>query len=1368
VRRTLLPALCAALLSSLTAGVAIAQPDDWGNVKRDPFDKGVIAKYKGILARSPHDGTALTKLVSMYRKHRTLELLHDEYEEALKKKPDDHALLVVAGRIAKEMGDEPAALAKFEAAAKAKKDDAPLHVEIGTLYRNAGKKDEARAAFALALDHADKDDIKLKALRALADLALATNDVDGAKKYFEQNIKLKPKDPQLRTELGDALLVAGRFDDAIASYREAEKLLGGDPQKKMEIIARIGQTMKEKGDATGAIAEYRRAIKIAPKGYFLENELTTRIVEIYREKGTIPELLAEFEKAWPENKRGFFEWDTLAGLYENVGRNDESVAAYRKAIAKNPYELEIHRKLITLLQNLGKDEEALKQNEQVVKYAPGEGRFRLELAERYWRKPDPKRALDTLKKLESHFSGEPGMLSAIADLYIRWNKEDLALDLYVRLHKLEPNDAGHLETLGEQYYMRGDKTKAMETWKKIADAKTASAEAELGRVLNDHGMPAEALLHYAKAIKMEPNNPEHYKGDAKVREGQKQYQEAVADWEKVLSLTPADQRSKRREAQRNLVHIITRWGARENEYKAKWQRDFKKSPPDIEAGYFLVEYFTKKPGTENEPRNTLVKLHELVPTDQETLLDLVKAYRGARKYDEAVALLLDLAKLAPTREREAFTQISEIKGEQKCKDCAKESIEWQLKAQAKSPNDPDGFQKLAERYRELGQLPEAIAAYEKTIALDARKWKAHFELAQLYIDVQEPTKASQLYRKVLRNGNDDDEIEKAAKKAIDLDENIGQLGELEKVLSSTSMLMSHKPIYRRKLIDLYQRYVLQQVRREKSDDADIRAAARAELNRLGSHGLKPLLEALHDDKDVQQQRVAVYVLGHIGNKGAAAPLVQLAKTEPKPDPVAGGPRKIGTLTQSPEMQVRVDALVAAGRLGDPSVTDQVLSLAKHEEVAMREAAVFTIGRGGDKRAIAPLIAALDDSRDSVQAMACLGLAVIDDAKAVTAMTSTVGDVRRHDLVRAACAYGLGLRRAKSAKTILTAALTDNHGETQRLAGWALGQIGDADSIGVLLRAYFARRDDQRAELAWAIARTAGTSPSPTSLASAASYPTKGGKGPEASGKLDLTQKIEHLPGAVPTVTLPASVIAAHVDDIVAGVTEALTEHRDIVLGALTDLDARGDGVGLAGLVGDGPVDDKTRSALAKVGAGIATKVAEHTGDTDPKVRALAVSVLAKVDAKGVDEVIVKALGDKTLHVREAALRAVVVVGRARPAAVTKLSPAVAKLLADSDEWQDRKAAATTLAALGGAELATLTKAASDSWAFVREAVATALGASGQAGAVDPLLALSKDSIAPVRAAAARALGKVPGEAAKKRRTELAGDSDPTVKAAAAQ
>src|SRR5258708_589318 len=182
-------------------------------------------------------------------------------------------------------------------------------------------------------------------------------------------------------------------------------------------------------------------------------------------------------------------------------------------------------------------------------------------------------------------------------------------------------------------------------------------------------------------------------------------------------------------------------------------------------------------------------------------------------------------------------------------------------------------------------------------------------------------KAIDLRRTGLRPGSKEETIGRAGHQAIDLEEMTDTLGELEKVVAPLSFMMAHKPIYRRVLVDLYLRYVPRLVSRVRHGNDEVRKAARAELDRIGAHGLRPLLEALRDDKDQTQQRTAVQVLGHLGNKGAAAPLVHMARQDPPKET-----RRIGSLVESPDREVRVEALVAAGRLGDPAVLADVLPL----------------------------------------------------------------------------------------------------------------------------------------------------------------------------------------------------------------------------------------------------------------------------------------------------------------------------------------------------------------------------------------------------------------------------------------------------------
>jgi len=1341
MRRLLFAAVLAAIPAA--AAPALAQPADWG-VTRDPFDKQVIARYKAILAQSPHDASALAKLLEMYRRYRTVDLLKEEYQKVLDKKADDWSALVVLGRLMHSTGDDQRARDLWAKAAAAKPDDAETWIGLGELDKGAGHNKDALDDYNKALAHATGKDMKKKALRSLADLALATGDNDGANNYFKQFLDLDPTNAQLWIERGDAMLAAGKRDIALESYAAAEKLLGSDPPRRVEVVARRGQALEGLGKDDDAVAEYKRAIKLAPKGYYLETELTNRIIDIYRRKQALPALLAEYEKEWPEGARGHFEWDTLGKLYEETGAQDKAIAALKKAVAKEPTELETQRRLIQLLENSGRDDEALAQYEVVVRVAPGEARFQLELAERYWRRNDEKKALEVLQRLEQRFPQDPSVLGAIADLYTRYNKDDLAIAEYERLAKLEPDDISHLVTLGEQYYQKQDKARAMATWKRIIANGKATSYAKLGEVLAEHGQQyyTEAEKNYQKAVELDPKNPEFYKGRASLFEVKKEYDKSLADWKIVMSLlgTKPSDRLARRDARRHLVTVMFKAG-KDASSSADWRRDFAKAPTvgadkkpvydpiAIEAGYYLVEYFSRPGHTQaGEPRATLEKLVAMVPDDQDLVLDLVKAYRTGtpRKYDEAVALLLKLAKDVPSREREVFKLISEIKSDGR-KDA--ESIEWQQKAVAKSPNDPTAYEGLGERYAEMQRFPEAIAAYERTVQLDPRDSKAAFALAQLYVQTGTPMKATELYRNVLRNETNEDVLARAADQAIDLEEMTGTLGELEKVLSPLSFMMAHKPVYRHKLVQLYQRYVPLLASRLRHGNDEVKKAARAELERVSAHGLRPLLEALRDAQDLAQQRIAVEVLGYLGNKDAAPPLVHMARQEPTKEQ-----RRIGTLAETLDRDVRVDALVAAGRLGDPGVIEDVLPLMTHTEGALREAATFTIGRSADRRAVAPLVKALADRQASVQVLACMGLAQIDDPRVAAAVIGVVKDSTRLDAVRAACVYAIGARRIASAAPVLLAALDDNRGETQRLAAWSLGELGTTSALGPLLRAYFARAGQPSDELVWAIARVSGGGLAPAPLGDLGDYPIH-------AGKFDKDAAVAALPGTLPHAAAVGKLVTDHAADISAGLVQALGEHRDVVVSVLADLDANPDRIALGALTPPGS-DAKTAAALAAIAQAIAPAVIGHVADDDPKVRALAISVAAKLDAPAVGAAITKALGDPAEQVRASAMAAIAVVAHRRGTAPPELVSALVKTLASAG-WEDRRAAALSLGRLGpGGDVDALVKAASDASSFVREAVAIALGQTGGAKAIAALGQLSHDDVAQVQEAATRSLAQL--------------------------
>ncbi len=1367
-----LVAIVLALPVAFAASTAAAQADDW-DVKKNPFSKEIINKWKGILEKNPSDSAALRKLVDLYTRYSKVDKLIGEYEAALAKKPDSYALNMILGHLHRNRSQVKEAVAYYEAAAKIDPNDPAVHLARAELYRQQRKVPEATAAYEQALPLAKDNKAKKAIYRALADLYLDQKDIDRARKYFNDYIALDPSDVDARKELADALAKHGLHEEALKEFKEALAKLGTDPQGRVEVLARIGGEYEALGKVEDAITTYRQAMEATQKGHYLRKELTERIIDIHRKRQELRALIAYYEKTWSAGSRGHFEWDVLARLYEETGEQEKALDAYRKATKEAPYELDTQRRLIALLVRAGREDEAIKAYENVIRVAPGEPRFQLELAERYAKQGEKKKALAMAKEIAKRFPDDPGVHAALADMYVRWNEEQLALKEYETLVKIEPDDATHLVNLGEQWHQRGDKPKAQEIWKKIAAGKTPEGYARLAEVYAEHDMGSDAIDMYLKAIALKPKDPNLYKGLAGVLERQRQDDKAIDAWETVMKLTDGDvtQKPLRREARTRIIAVYQRKNGLLNKTR-EWQRKFQGSPPDIESGYFLAEAYLKlsKP---DDARRILEGLLKVDPKDLDAKHQLVQVMKSLRRYDEAIALIQQLIVDNPGHERQYYTEIAEL---QLILHHYDEAIVHAKKAMEKSPNDAAAQERLAEIYAQGGSDADyklAVEAYKRAIELNPRNFKVHKALAKLYENQGEYAETAKLYRQIVAHASDEETIRAAARKAIDVEEFLGTLGDLEKELAPLAFLFNNKATYRRILVEVYDRYVDPLVAKAKRGDA----AAEKELIRLGEHGLKPLLEALTDSSDQQQQQIAVRVLGYLGNKNAAPPLVKLAM-ETSPERQAGpSPLPGGVLTIDPSagvaMKLRVEALVAAGRLGDPRTIPQLVKLLENREVALREAAAWALGQTRDKKALEPLIKALDDTRSSVQAMACIGLGHINekrgDGKALDAVAAVMKDASRGVEARAACAYALGMAGNPAYVPALAQVVGDGNDEVQVKAAWALGRIGDARAKGALLAAYWAKKEAVRDAVLWALARVMAGQPdtSPLPWVDPAL----------AQEKIDYRTLVHGLVGELPRTRLPASVVKGQAKEIADGIEAALGRHRDVVVRVLRDLDGREGGLALGQLTAGleaAPADEQAQieKLIADVGARVAGKVDALCEHRDPEVRALAADILAKLQDQRAEARLVKLLEDESALVRMSAMASTqryLAGGNATAAGGKQLAAAVGKRLS-APEFEERTAAAQTLGQLGAATETTLLAGAfADSDGFVREAAAQALARLKRIEAVPALIDASHADEARVRLAVAKALVAIGDPRAKARLAEMAkDDEDEDVRAAASK
>ena len=101
---------------------------------------------------------------------------------------------------------------------------------------------------------------------------LEQKDYEGAVRFNTAAVASRPSSAVAHVNLGSALVLHNKLDEAIACYRKAIEL---DPKDSMAHYT-LGWALHEKGIPEGAVAEFRRAIELNPTDGEPTTALATR------------------------------------------------------------------------------------------------------------------------------------------------------------------------------------------------------------------------------------------------------------------------------------------------------------------------------------------------------------------------------------------------------------------------------------------------------------------------------------------------------------------------------------------------------------------------------------------------------------------------------------------------------------------------------------------------------------------------------------------------------------------------------------------------------------------------------------------------------------------------------------------------------------------------------------------------------------------------------------------------------------------------------------------------------------------------------------------------------------------------------------
>jgi tetratricopeptide (TPR) repeat protein/HEAT repeat protein len=1294
-----------------------------GDAKAGPGSDALIARYTAIVLSQPSQPFPIQRLAQLYRERdgNLKKLVEDFEKRAAAGGPDAWGLRVALAGIYKQDGRPDEAIKTYQAAIAERPGETSAMLALAQLEADQGDKVAARghleAARPLLKIPADIE----QTTRTLLTLCLDLKDFDAAKRYHDALVKAAAGSLFVKAELGRELLSRGQLERAEAEFREVVKAASGDNRALAPALRDLGQALAKQKKMTEAMATMKRALAVAGPAAGVRAEILLIMTEAFRSEGKLSELITLLEA---EKGQDFQRLAMMGALYEETGDVDKAIVTYRKALALDGKHIDTRLRLVHLLQTAGELDTAIKEYEALIKAAPGNPDFVFELCETLIQRGDRPKALKLLTELEGRVH-EDEVLAAIADFYERVEEKDKAMRVLQKLAASGGGDPSHLIDLGDRYFQAGDKKKALETWARIKTMvpSRARAAATLGEVYLDHDMAAEALAALREAATLEPANARYKKSLATALERtatslgspQTRYAEARVVWEELLTGPGATDKVLAREARQHIVSLWSLTRELAGQVSSLTAR-FAATPPDLEAGRLLAEV-QRKLHRLPDAEATLRRITSLAPGDEESWLALerVLVQQGQDHIPAAIEALAKLVEVDPKRAREFYQRMAQYSA-----DLAKDddAIKYAARAVELSPNDASAHQKLGEMYRTRQDIPHAIAEYRVAIAQNDRLFPVYIRLAELLLTAGQLDDADRLFRRVVRASADEELVATAARMSLQLNLGRNTLTELERELLPVAVGNPQKTIYRRLLIELYGAMTFPLVQKVKHGGAGSAsaAAARAELAKIGARAVKPLLDALADDKEAQQ-KIAIEVLAYVENKSAGPALYNFAV----------GPA---------DKNLRVRAMLAVGALRDPALlprfeamlapkegatqilpSDSIAVAAAWGVARMAEAGPANPDRASAKKAEPLLLKLIGSGSPDVRALAAIGLGLTHDRKHGPALAALAASPEAGPLARAAATHALaelGAGDPKSAASLvppgLLLALADATDPLLRQAALlALARLGDkADLRGggaaeAIAAGAFSREESLRSAAVSAAAtlstrgykRTHEALPVPDGPLTLRDVllglaPDEAGPSERAAALVALGPALQRAAvAAVATSPERARIVA---DALLGG------ESTTLSLAPFTDANAKLDPA-LAK-----QVDATIESLAAAVVPGFVAL--ERHPDVD--VRTRAVELLARRPEPEAQAAVIDALSDPDESVRRTALSAIGPIKHAPTIA------AVAKLLQTSTSWPLRVRASEALGRLGqGAAdpsvLDTLAGAArTDDYALVRESAARAL------------------------------------------------------------
>lgn len=415
-----------------------------------------------------------------------------------------------------------------------------------------------------------------------------------------------------------------------------------------------------------------------------------------------------------ENGDDAILYTKLAGLYTDLGDNQNALAAYKKAIKLRPNDAFIYISIGNILQNMNDYDNAYKSYMQAMELFPTYKYNYVNIANILYLQGNYSQAIDNYKMFLSAYPDHYEARENLANSYLRNNDFVKAIDEFGELYTKNPALFKDYASYGYALFKQGQYSTAIDMFK-IAlrnNNDNISTMSYLAISYQEVKRYNESKAMFDRIFELKPDCHGLRFNYAQLLADMKNIDGAVEQYKMYLKAYPEDINASIK------LGLLYKNNKKYNEAIEIFTKVLEQDSSDMKTEKALAEAYHAKGDYTNALKHYNIVLEN--EENREALANKALVLHALKKYDEAISLYYDLlAEQSNDRLRNNLVEALCIKGDKMLVNAEfKNALNFYDKATEVDPNSAKANFGLAKAHDSLNFRDRADEYYQKAVSLD--------------------------------------------------------------------------------------------------------------------------------------------------------------------------------------------------------------------------------------------------------------------------------------------------------------------------------------------------------------------------------------------------------------------------------------------------------------------------------------------------------------------------------------------------------------------------------------------------------------------------------------------------------------------------